>query len=55
MTDKLSEQREKTLQLIEDLNRDLDELQRLSPAKADEHTEAIASCKFLLKIAKRWK
>lgn len=52
--DRVDTQRSKTVKTAEALMRAFDDLNMLL-AKTDEHVEAIASCKFLLKCAKGWK
>jgi len=52
--DRIGVQRSKTVKTAEALMRAFDDLNYLL-AKPDEHTEAIASCKFLLKTARAWK
>jgi hypothetical protein len=51
--DRIGDQRSKTVKTADALMRAFDDLNTLL-AKA-EHTEAIASCKFLLKTARNWK
>lgn len=52
--DRIGDQRAVTVKTVEAAIRAFDDLNMLQ-AKPDEHTEAIASCKFLLKTAKGWK
>lgn len=52
--DRIDTQRLKTVKTVEALLRAFDDLNWLL-AKPDQHTEAVASCKFLLKTARAWK
>ena len=52
--DRIKIQRQKTVKTCEALLRAFDDLHLLLPL-ADEHIEAVACCKSLLKIAKWWK
>jgi hypothetical protein len=52
--DRVGIQRSKTVKTLEAALRAIDDLNMLLP-KPDQHTEAVASCKFLLKTARAWK